>query len=181
MPANVTPTVADKLSGYESQSGLHALLEAVCAELRTQPLFAAKGLRVLPEYDGDLLNSLNAVLNKKLSVIAVVSFSTVNADHKSLSTMLGDIHLEVELFENVLINQGTTGTRVSALSFAEAALGHLHQWAPDASAVLINPQSLRMQSTATLQMDKEKSDLKSGLVCYVARFTTAQCLVCHCA
>lgn len=181
MAANVTPTLADKLSGYENQSGLHALLEAVAAQLRTQTLFAAKGIRVLPEYDGDLINNLNLVLGKKLSVLAMVGFEAANADHKSLSAMLRDIRIEVKIFESVMINQGSTGTRVSALSFAEAALASLHQWAPTASASLVNPQSLRMAETNTLRLDNEESKPASGMICYTARFVTAQCLVCHCA
>ncbi|WP_395735227.1 hypothetical protein [Prosthecobacter sp.] len=181
MAANVTPNLADKLSGYENQSGLHALLEAICARLRTQDLFAAKGLRVLPEYDGDLINSLVAVLNKRLSVFASVSFSVCNANQASLSAMLKDIHIEVEVYESVLMNQGASGTKTSALTFAEAALASLHQWSPEQTATLRNPQPLRMQQTGTLQMDKEKSDLKGGLVCYVARLVTSQCLACHCS
>lgn len=181
MPANVTPTVADKLTGYETPSGLHSLLEAICARLRTQTLYASKGLRVLPEYDGDLINSLVAVLNKRLSVFASVSFSVCNSNQKSVSAFLNDIHIEVEVFENVLANQSASGTKVSALTFAEAALSSLHQWAPEASEVLKNPQPLRMQQSGTLQMDKDKSDLKGGMVCYVARLVTSQCLACHCS
>ena len=181
MAANVTPTLADKLSGYENQSGLHALLEAVCARLRTQTLFAAKAIRVLPEYHGDLLNNLNAVLGKRLSVLAMVGFEAANADHKSLSAMFRDIRLEVKVFESVLFNQGASGTRVSSLSFAEAACGSLHQWAPTASESLVNPQALRMAEKNTLALDREESQQASGMICYTARFTTAQCLLCHCS
>lgn len=181
MVANVTPTLADNLGGYQNQSGLHALLEAVSARLRTQTLFAAKAIRVLPEYDGDMINQLNAVLNKKLSVLAMVGFEAANADHKSLSAMLKDIRLEVKIFESVMINQGSTGTRVSALSFAEAALASLHQWAPTASASLVNPQSIRMAEQNTLRLDREESQPAKGMICYTTRFVTAQCLVCHCS
>lgn len=181
MAANVTPTLADKLSGYENQSGLHALLEAVSARLRTQTLFAAKGIRVLPEYDGDMINQLNAVLGRKLSVLAMVGFEAANASHASLSAMLRDIRIEVKIFESVLINQGATGTKTSALSFAEAALASLHQWAPTASASLINPQALRMAEQNTLRQDREESQPASGMICYTTRFVTAQCLVCHCS
>lgn len=180
MPANVTASLDDKLSGYESQSGLHALLEAIAARLRTQDLFEAKGIRVLPEYHGDLINDLNKVLNRKLSVLAMVGFEAANADHKSLSAMLRDIRIEVKLFESVMINQGSTGTRVSALSFAEAALASLHQWAPTASASLVNPQALRMAEANTLRLDNEESKPAQGMICYTTRFVTAQCLVCHC-
>ena len=181
MSANVTPSLADNLGGYENQSGLHALLEAVCAQLRTQTLYAAKGIRVLPEYHGDLINQLNAVLGKKLSVLAMVGFEAANANHASLSAMLKDIRLEVRVYESVLINQAASGTRVSSLSFAEAALASLHQWMPTASASLINPQPLRMAEHHTLMLDREESKPASGMICYVARFVTAQCLVCHCS
>lgn len=187
MPADVTPTLGDKFAtGYENQSGLHALLEAVCARLRaaeTAPkvnLIQTKGVRVLPEYHADLLNSLVAVLNKKLSVFIAVGFSEASADHDSLSAMLKGVRLEIDVFENVLINQAATGTKTSALSFAEVTLARLHQWQPTATAALINPQSLRMAKSGTLQMNKEKSDLKAGLVCYTTRFTTGACLTCHC-
>jgi hypothetical protein len=181
MAANVTPTLADKLGGYQNQSGLHALLEAVAARLRTQTLFTAKAIRVLPEYDGDMINQLNAVLNKKLSVLAMVGFEAANAAHSSLSAMMKDIRLEVKIFESVMINQGSTGTRVSALSFAEAALASLHQWAPTASASLVNPQSIRMAEQNTLRLDREESQPASGMICYTTRFVTAQCLSCHCS
>lgn len=182
MSANVTPTVPDKFaSGYENQSGLHALLEAVCARLRTQTLISAKALRVLPEYHADLFNQLNAVLNKKLSVLISVGFATADANHKSLSAMLGRVRLEIDVFENVLINQATKGTKTSALSFAEACLSSLHQWAPTAGATLINPGALRMEESNTLGLNKDKSELKSGLVCYTVRLVTSQCLSCHCA
>lgn len=182
MSANVTPTLPDKLAtGYENQSGLHALLEAVCARLRTQALLAAKSLRVLPEYHADLFNQLNAVLNKKLSVLVSVGFSAADANHKSLSAMLGRVRLEIDVFENVLINQGATGTKTSALSFAEACLSSLHQWQPTASVLMINPGVLRMEESGTLSLNKDKSDLNAGLVCYTARLVTSQCLTCHCA
>lgn len=188
MSADVTPTLADKLTGYQSQSGLHALIEAVCSELRREEtaegavnLIQSKGVRVLPEYHGDLINSLAAVLNRKLSVLISVGFSTVDADHESLSTMLKGVRLEISVFENVLINQGASGTRVSALTFAEIALSRLHQFQPEASAALVNPQSLRMARSGTLQMNKEQSELKSGLVCYTVRLVTGACLTCHCS
>jgi hypothetical protein len=182
MSANVTSTVPDKFaSGYENQSGLHALLEAVCAELRLQPLIAAKELRVLPEYHADLFNQLNAVLNKKLSVLISVGFAQVDADHDSLSTMLRRVTLEIDVFENVLINQAATGTKTSALSYAEACLSALHQWQPTATETLVNPGALRMAKSGTLTLNKDKSELKSGLVCYTTRFLTSQCLACHCA
>lgn len=179
MGANVTPTLADKLSGYTQPSGLHSLLEAICARLRTQTLYASSGIRVLPEYDGDLINSLVNVLNKRLSICAVVSFSACNADHTSLSLMLRDIRVDVSVYESVLMNQSASGTQISALTFAEAALAQLHQWAPTATDVLINPQPLRMQKSGTLILDQEKSDLKGGLICYVARFATSQAVAAH--
>jgi len=182
LSANVTPTVPDKFaSGYENPSGLHALLEAVCVKLRTQTLISAKALRVLPEYHADLYNQLNAVLNKKLSVLISVGFSTADAAHKSLSAMLGRVRIEIDVFENVLINQAASGTKTSALSFAEACLSALHQWQPTPSATLINPGALRMEESGTLQMNKDKSQLSSGLVCYTVRLVTSQCLSCHCA
>lgn len=181
MATNVTPTLADNLGGYQNQSGLHALLEAVSARLRTQTLFAAKGIRVLPEYDGDMINQLNKVLNKSLSVLAMVGFESANADQKSPAAILNDIRLEVKIFESVMINQGSTGTRVSALSFAEAALASLHYWAPTASASLVNPQALRMAEQNTLRLDREESQPSKGMICYTTRFVTKQCLVCHCS
>lgn len=180
MGANVTPNLADKLSGYEQPSGLHSLLESICARLREQSLYAAKGMRVLPEYHGDLMNSLAAVLGKRLSVLAVVSFEACNADHTSLSLALRDIRIKVSVYESVLINQGTTGTKISALTFAEAALAQLHMWAPAATDVLLNPQPLHMLKSNTLGLDADGSDLKGGQVCYTVRFATSQCVACHC-
>lgn len=181
------PAVPDKFaSGYENQSGLHALLEAVCSRLRAEPeegesnLIHAKSVRVLPEYHADLVNSLALVLGKKLGVLISVGFSTVNADHKSIMTMLKGVRLEIEVYENVLFNQSTQGTKTSALTFAEVTLSRLHQWLPTATESLINPQVVRMEENGTLQMDREKSDLKNGLVCYVTRFVTGACLTCHC-
>lgn len=181
MPSDVTPTVSDKLDGYENQSGLHALLEAICTELRTQALIAAKGVRVLPEYHADLMNNLVAVLNKRLGLLINVGFSTADADHDSMSAMLRTVKIEVDVYENVLFNQSAQGTKTSALSFAEATLSCLHQWLPTATETLINPQTVRMAKSGTLQMNREKTDLKAGLVCYTTRFVTGACITCHCA
>lgn len=181
MSADLTPALADKLSGYENQSGLHALLEAVCAKLRTQTLIAAKGIRVLPEYHGDLYNGINSVINRKLSMLMMVSFAAVNAKHSSLSAMLRDIRIEVRVYESVLINQSASGTQTSALSFAEAALATLHQWQPEATSALINPQALRMAETGTLRLDEENAKPASGMICYATAFNTGACLTCHCS
>lgn len=180
MPADVASTVPDKLTGYENQSGLHSLLEACAARLRTHTLIAAKGLRVLPEYHADMYNSLVRVMNAKLSVFAMIGFSIGNASHASVANILKDLRIEVNVFENVLINMGATGTKVSALSYAEACLTSLHWFTPEASGALVKGNMIRMAESGTIGLNQEKSQLTSGLVCYTARFVTSHCIACHC-
>jgi hypothetical protein len=61
MSANQTPGLSDKTPlGYEGTSALQSLLETVAERLRAQKLIAIKGIRVLPEYAGDLYNQLNS-------------------------------------------------------------------------------------------------------------------------
>jgi hypothetical protein len=181
MSADLTPTLADKLpGGYEVSSSLHTLLEAVAAKLRTHSIIAAKGIRVLPEYHGDLYNQLNSVINKRLSILVMVGLEGANAAHGSIQVAMKDIRLQVHVFESVLMNQGATGTKVPALALAEAAIVTLQNWQPAASDNMPNPGPLFMQKEKTLFLNEELAKPEAGMVCYTARFFTSGCLICHC-
>ncbi len=178
--SDVTPTLPDKTpGGYENPSALHALLDAICTRLEGQTLIAAKSVRVLPEFHADLYNKLVAVMNKKLSVLIQVGFERLNKGDKSIAVYFRDMQITVDVYESVLINQSASGTKVSALSFAEACALRLHAWQPDKTAALVNPGTLMLAENGSLQMDREKSDLKAGLVCYSVSLTTGGCLAAH--
>lgn len=182
MASDITPTLSDKTPfGYEAPSALQAFLEAIAERLRAQKLIALAGIRVLPEYEGDLYNKLNAVMNKKLGLLIMVGFEGANAGQGSSALMLKDIRLQVHIFESVLLNQGASGTRISALALAERVLSQLHDWQPAKTDILVNPGIISMQSDRTLFLNLEESKPEAGAVCYTTRFRSSSCIVCDCA
>jgi hypothetical protein len=181
MSANQTPGLSDKTPlGYEGTSALQSLLETVAERLRAQKLIAIKGIRVLPEYAGDLYNQLNSVLNKRLGLLIMVGFEGANAAQTSGQHMLKDIRLQVHVFESVLFNQGASGTKISALALAERCLTQLNDWTPTATASLVNPQVITMQSDRTLFLNEEEAKPEAGMICYTVRLKASACLVCDC-
>jgi hypothetical protein len=181
MSANQTPGLSDKTPlGYEGTSALQSLLETVAERLRAQKLIAIKGIRVLPEYAGDLYNQLNAVIGKRLGALIQVGFESGNAGQTSGQNMLKDIRLQVHVFESVLFNQGASGTKISALALAERCLTQLNDWTPTATASLVNPAALMMQSERTLFLNEEEAKPEAGMICYTVRLKASACLVCDC-
>ncbi len=177
MSADKTPTVADKsLSGYIVTSGLHALLEAVAAEIRTVPLVNKHGIRVLPEYAGDMYNQMNRVINKQLSLLVMVALETANKGNESIVPWLKDVRLQVHVYEGVLMNESSSGTRVPALAVAERVCARLHNYQPPASASLTEPQPLFLSAERTLGLNADESQPMKGMVCYTARFRTSTCI-----
>lgn len=182
MHGDVASTVPDKTpSGYERTGRIHDLCEAVAARLRTCSIIQDKGIRVLPEYAGDMFNQLAGVLNKRLSVLIVVGLDDggINALQRGEGVYLKDIGIKVSCFESVLLNQSSTGTKVSALALAELSLVKLHAWMPEAEDVAA-PQPIYMREEKTLILDADKSKPEQGLVCYTTRFTCAGCAKCDC-
>jgi hypothetical protein len=178
--SDVTPTVPDKTpGGYENPSALHTLLDAIVTRLEGQALVAAKGVRVLPEFHADLYNKLVAIMNRKMAVLIQVGFERINKGDKCLAVYFRDMQIVVDVYESVLFNQSASGTKVSSLSFAEACAIRLHGWQPEKTSVLLNPGTLNLAENGTLQMDREKSDLKNGVVCYSINLTTGGCLAAH--
>lgn len=178
--SDATPTLPDKTpGGYENASALHTLLEAIAARLESQDLIAATGVRVLPEFAGDLYSKLVQVMNKKLGALIVVGFDQVNKGDSSLSVFFRRMEIVIDCYESVLLNQSSTGTRTSALTLAEACAIHLHQWQPAKTAVLVNPGVLSLTENGTLFMDRDKGDPAKGLICYSARLTCGGCLAAH--
>lgn len=178
MSADKTPTLADHLSGYHAASSLLSLLEAIAAELRKTPLINKHSIRVLPEYAGDLMNSMNAVINKQLSMLVMVTMESASAKHASLETVLRNVGIAVHVYESVLINQSASGTRVPAITIAESVLKNLHGWQAAATNAIPGPSELMMQPDNTLRLNDTESNPKAGMICYTARLHTMTCLEC---
>lgn len=177
MASDVAPTVPDKTpGGYEVTGRLHDICEAVAARLRGMNVVQAKGIRVLPEYDGDMFNQLVSVMNKRLAILVVVGIDDggINSLQRGIGTFLKDIGIKVSVFESVLFNQGATGSKVSSLALAELSLSRLHNWIPSTEEVAV-PQIISMREEKTLFLDAERSKPESGLICYTSRFFTSGC------
>ena len=170
MSADVTPTLPDKTpGGYTSAGSLQALIDDVASRLQAHDLILAKGIRVLPEYAGDLYTRLNELLNKRLSCLMVVALEGVDSKATGMTRSFKQIALTVLCYESVIHNQATLGSRTSALTLAELACGWLHNWQS------ADGQQVWMQEENTLALDKDRTDLKAGVVCYAARLFTQGC------
>lgn len=173
--SDLTPTLPTKTpGGYTVMGNLEELLDAVVAKLQAATLIESREVKVMAQHEGDLYTQLGKVINSKLGVLIMVALEGVNSKANGMTPSFGDTTIAVLCYEAVLFNQGATGSKVSALTLAELACKVIHGQPLDPDDVSAYPE-FSMTPENSLSLDADRSELKSGIVCYVARFTAVAC------
>ena len=170
--------LADKTpGGYTVLSGLHGLLEAVVTRLLACRLIEENGIVVIHQHSADLYNYLKRVIEKTLGICAVVSVTRADHGTPSMAPMLREVRIRVAVHENVFLNQSSSGTKIPALTVAEASLPWLHYWTAPSD---INPNAyvLTMAQNDTLKEDTSSELRPGGVITWAANFETRACVAC---
>lgn len=109
------------------------------------------GIPILTEARGDLLNQLQRDLGR-LGIVVVIETLTGKPEHASAGSYTIDLMLGITVTENVLINQGASGTRKPASAVVARIM------------CLLNP--LRMQSLPAWVENFGLVDDSGGLLIY---------------
>lgn len=94
-----------------SSDPLRDIQESIAAVLTAHAYFT--GIDVITERKGDILNMIDAAIGK-LGICVVVETITGKPEHGSIGSYSLDLNVGITVTENVLINQGATGTRKPA-------------------------------------------------------------------
>jgi hypothetical protein len=94
-----------------SNDPLRDVQESVAAVLTADPYFA--GIPIITERKGDVLNQIEINLGK-LGLCVVIETITGKPEHGAIGSYSLDLNVGITVTENVLINQGATGTKKPA-------------------------------------------------------------------
>lgn len=124
-----------------SDTILTELQDDLVARLSADALFS--NITVLSERKDDLVSRINMALgvltekDSKIGICAIVMSPIATVEFPNVTRSPMEITLTVRVLENVLFNQGDTGTKTSALTLARRVMRLIHHYHPHGFAQAI--------------------------------------------
>src|ERR1700733_6488554 len=145
-------------------SGVMANLQLdVASRLQSNAYF--NDIVVLTEAKKDITYEINRAVDS-IGVCVVVLSPIADVQHPNEpGPVLSEIHISISVLENVIVNQGTTGTGKAAIDICENILSLIHQYNP-----IVGGFNLINCSSPALTLIPDISELT-----YECHFITADC------